>query len=202
MSSFKKMRIVSNNEEIMQSEKPKLYTESSKHLSRLTDLDNQIKNILNRDIDENEKAKLYASTLRKFITFKRKLEADEDANLEKQIQAISKLSVPVVTSVPVVAKTSKKKKIFKKAKIIHATPKRKTKVNTKILIKAPKKKLKDKKTVETESPKKTKKTEIKKFDWSVLFSGLPKKEPSSTEDDYDSAEDETIGEEPWEMYIN
>ena len=73
--SFRKMKLVSEDPSSIYSN---IYKhDTSVNISRLSDLDQDIKTILNQDIDESSKAKLYSQTLRRFLTFK-KLKQEED----------------------------------------------------------------------------------------------------------------------------
>ena len=123
MSSFKKMRIIQDPGKYDQQSKeishPNYIT--SKHMRRLSDLDTEISDILNSDLDDFEKARSYSGALRKFITFKRKFEEDEERDKQKIAQYIKKVTVPKISKIPKSKIPSKVKKVRVKKKI---TPKK------------------------------------------------------------------------------
>ena len=80
MSLFKKMKLVPD----VQSNKNKndlksvIDYETSTNIRKMNDLDDEMKKILNSDLDEYTKSKLYSESLRKFILFK-KLDTQSDS---------------------------------------------------------------------------------------------------------------------------
>ena len=71
--SFKRMRLVNDDDDINEKQ-DKLYNiakyQSPLKLQRMSDLDKEIDRILNSNINERVKAKLYAETLRQFLIYK------------------------------------------------------------------------------------------------------------------------------------
>jgi hypothetical protein len=128
MSNFKKMKLVgehdstNNKRSVFRTEK---YT-TSKHLRRIGDLDQQMNDIINSNLDEFKKVKLYSQALRKFLTFKKKHEEDEE--IAKRI-SFSNITLPKIVPVRI-----PKAKVRKSQRII--TPRRKGKI---IIPGAPKK---------------------------------------------------------------
>jgi hypothetical protein len=111
MSNFKKMKLVDLDEQkglqrnVFRTEK---YT-TSKHLRRISGLDKQMNEILNSKLDEITKVKLYSQALRKFLTFKKKHEEDEE--VAKRL-AFQNINIPKIVTLkaPKVKKTPKKKR--------------------------------------------------------------------------------------------
>ena len=86
------------------------------NISRLSDLDRDIASILNKNIDEQLKAKLYSQSLRRYLTFKKLRERDiieEETKRQSAIQsALESLLKPVKQLQP--SKTVKVKNKRKK----------------------------------------------------------------------------------------
>ena len=130
MSNFKKMRLVSDSKtNKIQSDLSNIYRhETYPELQRLNDLDLEIKEILNSNIDEVAKAKLYSQTLRKFLTYKQLHQELQQFDRNREIDVIKKLIKPK-------KKKSKKKSaetqtnIIKKSSSIIKTPKKVIKGN-------------------------------------------------------------------------
>ena len=109
MSNFKKMRLVEDNQSINKD----LFSQfkTTPNIKRLGTLDQEINNILNSDISEREKAKLYSQTLRKFLIYKQKHQDDEDILKQKELELLTKkFSVLKQPKVYVSRKKLKKKK--------------------------------------------------------------------------------------------
>jgi len=106
--------------------------ETHPNVQRLNELDFEINNILNSDIDEINKAKLYSQTLRKFLTYKRLHQEQKLIDQNKEIDLLKKfiqpkikksrkLKRPVISNLTLKVKSSqqiktpfKKKSPFKK----------------------------------------------------------------------------------------
>src|SRR5260370_24974714 len=109
MSTFKKMRLVEDNQSINKD----LFSQfkTTPNIKRLGTLDQEINNILNSDISEREKAKLYSQTLRKFLIYKQKHQDDEDILKQKELELLTKkFSVLIQPNVYVSRKKLTKKK--------------------------------------------------------------------------------------------
>ena len=59
-------------------------------VKRLGMLDSEINDILNREISEREKAKLYSQTLRKFLIYKQKHQNEENILRQKELELLTK----------------------------------------------------------------------------------------------------------------
>jgi len=118
MSNFKKMRLVEDN----QPNNRDLFSQftTSPTVQRLSELDIEIRDILNREINEREKAKLYSQTLRKFLIYKQKHEDEENILKQKELELLTKRTS--VLNTPVKKGSTKKKKKKKKARILFSTP--------------------------------------------------------------------------------
>jgi CRISPR/Cas system-associated endoribonuclease Cas2 len=224
MSNFKKMKLVDEHEpkdiqrSVFQTEK---YT-TSKHLKRISDLDNQMNEIINSNLDEIKKAKLYSQALRKFLTFKKKHEEDEE--IAKR-QAFQNIIVPKTAPVkkPKVKVKKPKVKVGKKNKVI-ITPKKRNIITPK----APKKlkrfrRVTPPRSSTTISPRSssssspTRKYLTKKLTtWAqeglskgsrIVFKGLPHLVGSShspktyDSDEYTTAGDDTVFEQEGDAWI-
>ena len=71
MSNFKRMRLVPEITSNKTNELKNIFRyETPSNQRQMSDLDNEMKQILNSDLDEYSKSKQYSETLRKFLTFK------------------------------------------------------------------------------------------------------------------------------------
>src|SRR5437868_10294351 len=108
MSSFKRMKLVNDNYSSNYDDLSKILKyDTPTSLHRMSDLDSDMINILNRDIEEETKAKLYSQALRRFLTFKQ--QHHEDSSV-KQIELPAKNLIQKVT----IKKKKEKKAIVKK----------------------------------------------------------------------------------------
>ena len=120
--SFKKMRLVSDDNEIMHTT-TNAQPDFSKYqipvqLRRISDLDSEINQILKSPINERQKSKLYSQALRKFLIHKKLHQEEQEAQFAKTADIFKKLNSPIVQTksskkipkVPHKAKTKKKKK--------------------------------------------------------------------------------------------
>jgi hypothetical protein len=97
MSSFKKMKLIENED----SEKDKTTEDilnairltTPVNLKQISDLDLEIKKILDKKLDDYQKAKLFSQVLRRYLTFKRKHEAEQvqDESLSPKKVVVPKL---------------------------------------------------------------------------------------------------------------
>jgi len=112
MSNFKKMRLVEDN----QPNNRDLFSQftTSPTVQRLSELDIEIRDILNREINEREKAKLYSQTLRKFLTYKRIHKEQQILDQTKNLDLLKNIA----------AQINPKKKIKRKGLKIPKTPKK------------------------------------------------------------------------------
>ena len=85
MSSLKRMRMISDDQNADQlNEMNKLMKyQSSVNVHRMSDLDKEINDILNRSIDDSTKSKLYSQALRRFLKFKESFEEETSVHPEK-----------------------------------------------------------------------------------------------------------------------
>ncbi len=119
MSNFKRMRLI-NEDEIIHDKKDDIFGpskhETSPHILRMSDLDDQINDILKSNLNEENKAKLYSQALRKFLTYKRLHQEKQLVDRSRGLDFLKKLNI-----IPPTRKiTVKKKKIPKiqKRKIV------------------------------------------------------------------------------------
>ena len=70
MSSFKKMKLVPDTSSNKNELKNIVRYETPTNLRQMSVLDEEMQKILNSDLDEHSKSKLYTESLRKFLTFK------------------------------------------------------------------------------------------------------------------------------------
>ena len=115
MSSFKRMRLVDENE-FRNSQMNRFQTPVE--VQQMSKLDSEIQEILSQDIDERTKAKLYSEILRKFLSYKRQYLEDLYAS-----QPSKQTVIPTVIK----RKTNKKKKkpqLKTKIKVEKKTPKK------------------------------------------------------------------------------
>jgi hypothetical protein len=127
MSNFKKMKLVSEQEDnnqnkILNQILNVLKLSTPAYLKKASLLDNQIQSVLNSDLDEYQKVKLYSNTLIKFLKAKEQSEDKSDQN-NQTIIATKALEAPSVQA-PILQKLKRKRKaatykpkIKKKAKI-------------------------------------------------------------------------------------
>ena len=96
MSNFKKMRLVDFNAKSTESNDVfnMIKHETPTHLRRVNDLDLEIKDILNSEIDEENKAKLYTQALRRFITFKNLHEDQQLLDESRKLDLLKKIVKP------------------------------------------------------------------------------------------------------------
>jgi hypothetical protein len=59
-----------------------IYLKTSPYLKKASELDNIMKKILELDIDEDLKTKLYVQSLRKFLVYKNKIHTEKNVNLD------------------------------------------------------------------------------------------------------------------------
>lgn len=79
--SFRKMKLVNDDQSTSLSN---IYKHDIPvNTSRLSDLDQDVKSILDQNMSDSLKAKLYSQTLRRFLTFK-KLKQDEDLAIQSK----------------------------------------------------------------------------------------------------------------------
>lgn len=145
MSNFKKMRLVNEGQnksdifKIAQHDIPV-------NLKRVSDLDTEINTILSSDIDEENKAKLYSQTLRKYLTFKRLHQDQKVAQRNKTLNFLQRhMQIPKRTVQIPINTTPKRSRI---PRVIHKSP-RKTKTSIR---KTPKKIKKLKKSFFIDEP--------------------------------------------------
>ncbi len=119
MSNFKRMRLI-NEDEIIPHKKDEIYGfakhETSPHILRMSDLDDQINDILKSNLNEENKAKLYSQALRKFLTYKRLHQDKQLVDRNQGLDLLKKLNItPQLRKI-----TVKKKKIpiIRKRKIV------------------------------------------------------------------------------------
>ena len=98
--SFKKMRLVSDDNEIMPTT-TKNQVDFAKYqipvqLRRISDLDSEINQIINSPINERQKSKLYAQALRKYLIHKKLHQEEQEAQFAKTVDIFKKLHQPVV----------------------------------------------------------------------------------------------------------
>ncbi len=108
MSNFKKMRLVTDDISLPIEHETNV-SNIEKHqipvtLSRLSDLDSEINQILHSKVDDVSKAKLYSQALRRFLIFKKLHKEETEIARQRDIQLLSKQLIPV---------TPKKKKSIK-----------------------------------------------------------------------------------------
>ena len=101
MSLFKKMKLVPDVQSNNNKNDLKYVTryEPPSNIQQMSDLDDEMKKILNSDLDEYTKAKLYSESLRKFIFYK-KLNSQKD----------SKNKIPVCLNIDSINSSIGKKK--------------------------------------------------------------------------------------------
>src|SRR6266700_4075854 len=120
MSGFKKMRIVRDDLYLPTDNQTNNIANFEKHqisvpLSRLSDLDLEINQILSSNIDEENKAKLYSQALRKYLVFKKLHKEESEIARQKDIQLLTKQLTPIqIARKRPVKKIKKKKKNAKK----------------------------------------------------------------------------------------
>jgi len=109
MSNFKKMRLVDDTTSLNRD----IYSPytTSPIVQRLGSLDIEISKILNSDINEREKAKLYSQTLRKFLIYKQKHEDEEEILRRKELDLLNK-KVNLLRLPPKKKKKQKKKPVI------------------------------------------------------------------------------------------
>ncbi len=100
MSGFKKMRIVRDDLYLPTDNQTNNIANFEKHqisvpLSRLSDLDLEINQILSSNIDEENKAKLYSQALRKYLVFKKLHKEESEIARQKDIQLLTKQLTPI-----------------------------------------------------------------------------------------------------------
>ena len=109
MSNFKRMRLI-NEDEIIPHKKDDIFGlakhETSPHILRMSDLDDQINDILKSNLNEENKAKLYSQALRKFLTFKRLHQEKQILDRSQGLDLLKKLNI---TSTPRKIRVKKKK---------------------------------------------------------------------------------------------
>lgn len=114
MSNFKKMKLVRdekesanvNNFHLSNGNRHKI----SPNLKQLNNLDIEINEILNSNINESSKAKLYTQALRKFLTFKKLHQEDEAIHRNREIEKL-KLTQPKFKNAIIIRKPTRRKKI-------------------------------------------------------------------------------------------
>ena len=116
MNSLKKMKLTSES-----SPHESLISKVYKHqtpinVTRMSELDQEIDTVLNQDIDENLKAKLYADSLRRFLTFKKLKLHDEIVDKDKQVKGLHALLMKEDEKKK--KRLEKKRKIAQKSKIL------------------------------------------------------------------------------------
>ena len=91
--------------------------ETPQNQRQMSDLDNEMKQILNSDLDEYSKSKQYSETLRKFLTFKNlSSQSDKDKKIPICLDIDSTKSNISKNNIPIRQRNSSvKNKIFKKA---------------------------------------------------------------------------------------
>ena len=104
MSNFKRMKLVPENDIINDKTQKELLNviryDTPGNQRQMSDLDEDIKKILNSKLDENSKSKLYSQSLRRFLAFKRLHERESKTSTAKSS----------LTILPESTKTSGKKK--------------------------------------------------------------------------------------------
>ena len=124
MSNFKRMRLI-NEDEIIPQKKDDIFGyskhETSPHILRMSDLDDQINDILKSNLNEENKAKLYSQALRKFLTYKRLHQEKQLVDRSQGLDLLKKLNITVPTrKIKVkskrIPKIQKRKIIVKKKK--------------------------------------------------------------------------------------
>ena len=149
MTSFKKMRLVP---ETFPDNKDFDATGTIKHqtpvlISRMTELDNHIHRILNQDLDESIKAKLYSQALRSFMTLK-KLKQESDVTRQtkgfRNLRNLLLKEIPKQKGIKIRKKRQRKRKQVNQSvdddfglEALFASPERGTKRNK--IPKAPRK---------------------------------------------------------------
>ena len=101
------MKLVPENDIINDKTKKELFNviryDTPPNQSQMSDLDEDIKKILNSKLDENSKSKLYSQSLRRFLAFKRLHDSES-----KKLKGTSSLSI-LPESTPPADKKKKKK---------------------------------------------------------------------------------------------
>ena len=112
MSKFRRMKLIPENEIKNDATKKELFNviryETPGTLRQMSDLDEDIKKILNSKLDENSKAKLYSQSLRRFLAFKKLHDSESKTTTGNSNLTILPESTP--------AEDKKKKKKVKKTK--------------------------------------------------------------------------------------
>ena len=192
MNSLKKMRLTSENPP-QESFISKVYKHQTPiNVTRMSELDQEIDTLLNQDIDENLKAKLYADSLRRFLTVKKAKLHDEIVERDKQVKGLHALLMKEGEK-----KKKRQQQLLKRKQLIAQKSKILSDAKKKIVdaIKSGTKK-KTSKSTETEetpstskakAPKKPKKTELVKEalqmkdvirDWETYKDSKPSSEKS------------------------
>ena len=130
MSNLKKMRLVDDSDSNKQDELTKLMKyKTSVQLQRMSDLDNEMKNILNQNIDEETKARLYGQALRRFLSFKQNYQ--EETSLKESSHGVSIRKPKKRTALKLSTKRKQKIKTPKKGPSTSSDIKRKKKKKNK-----------------------------------------------------------------------
>ena len=125
MSSFKRMKLVPADQIEMTLNPSKNIYDLAKLNSpvsflRVNDLETELKDILESDLDERSKSKLYSQALRKYLTFKKFALEDRFIDEGKAVTEKKKISKPkrkkIINEYAGIAELFKEKKIKRKKK--------------------------------------------------------------------------------------